>query len=89
MQASAFRVFAMRAALRPDGLFCQWLPLYQLTREELEIIARTLTTSSGALGVVPEVTPDSVIFGFVGIVVAFGSRRTLMARFRPAKASLS
>ena len=54
-----------------------------------EIIARTLTTSSGALGVVPEVTPDSVVFGFIGIVVAFGSRRTLMARFRPAKVPLS
>ena len=47
-----------------------------------EIIARTLTTSSGAIGVVPEVTPSSVLFGFVGLVVAFGSRRTLMARVR-------
>jgi len=47
-----------------------------------EIIARTLTTSSGALGVVPEVTPNPVIFGFIGFVVAFGSRRTLMARVR-------
>ncbi len=47
-----------------------------------EIIARTLTTSSGALGVVPEVTPSSVVFGFIGLVVAFGSRRTLMARVR-------
>lgn len=54
-----------------------------------EIIARTLSTSSGALGVVPEVTPDSVVFGFIGIVVAFGSRRTLMARFRPAKVPMS
>jgi hypothetical protein len=49
-----------------------------------EIIARTLTTSSGALEV-PEVTPSSVIFGFIGLVVAFGSRRTLMARVRAAK----
>src|SRR5690348_10816198 len=47
-----------------------------------EIIARTLTTSSGSLGVVPEVTPNSVILGFIGIVVAFGSRRSLMARVR-------
>lgn len=47
-----------------------------------EIIARTLTTSSGALGVVPEVTPSSVLLGFVGFVVAFGSRRSLMARVR-------
>jgi spermidine synthase len=27
--------------LAPDGLFCQWLPLYQLTREEFDIIVRT------------------------------------------------
>ena len=27
--------------LAPGGLFCQWLPLYQLTREEFEVIART------------------------------------------------
>src|SRR5262249_32486025 len=27
--------------LMPGGLFCQWLPLYQLTREEFDIIART------------------------------------------------
>ena len=47
-----------------------------------EIIARTLTTSSGSLGVVPEVTPSSVLLGFVGFVVAFGSRRSLMARVR-------
>ena len=50
-----------------------------------EIIARTLTTSSGAIEV-PEVTPSSVIFGFIGLLVAFGSRRTLMARMRPVPA---
>jgi hypothetical protein len=53
-----------------------------------EIIARTLTTSSGSLEV-PEVTPSSVIFGFIGLVVAFGSRRTLMARVRAAKVHVS
>jgi hypothetical protein len=31
---------------------------------------------------VPEVTPGSVIFGFLGLIVAVGSRRTLMARVR-------
>jgi hypothetical protein len=46
-----------------------------------EIIARTLTTSSGAFEV-PEVTPSSVIFGFLGLVVAISSRRALMARVR-------
>ena len=53
---------------------------------------KTLTLMSGATVTgfnVPEVTPTSVIFGFLGFVVAFGSRRTLMARVRPAKTSLS
>lgn len=27
--------------LAPGGLFCQWLPLYQLTRDEFDVIART------------------------------------------------
>ncbi|TML11036.1 MAG: hypothetical protein E6G33_15350 [Actinobacteria bacterium] len=36
--------------LAPGGLFCQWLPLYQLTREEFDVIARTF------LGVFPSVT---------------------------------
>jgi spermidine synthase len=32
---------AVRERLGPDGVFCQWLPLYQLTRGELEIIVAT------------------------------------------------
>ncbi len=36
--------------LTADGLFCQWLPLYQLTREEFDIIARTF------LSVFPQVS---------------------------------
>lgn len=31
----------VRAALKPDGLFCQWLPLFQLTRQQFDAIART------------------------------------------------
>lgn len=30
--------------LAPGGLFCQWLPLYQLTREEFDIITHTFLT---------------------------------------------
>jgi spermidine synthase len=37
-----FETVARRLA--PGGLFCQWLPLYQLTREEFEIIVRTFLT---------------------------------------------
>jgi spermidine synthase len=36
--------------LTPNGLFCQWLPLYQLTRQEFDIIAHTF------LSVFPQVT---------------------------------
>jgi spermidine synthase len=35
-----FRI--VRERLRPGGLFAQWLPLYQLSQEEFEVIARTL-----------------------------------------------
>jgi len=54
------------------------------------IIAESIQMSSGANVVpVPEVTPKSVIFGFLGLVVAFGSRRTLMTRMRAIRVSIS
>jgi spermidine synthase len=53
--------------LAPGGLFCQWLPLYQLTREEFDVITHTF------LGVFPEVGlwrddfyPDRPVVGLVG-----------------------
>src|SRR3989441_8934922 len=53
--------------LAPGGVFCQWLPLYQLTREEFDAIARTF------LAVFPDVTvwrndfyPDRPVVGLVG-----------------------
>ena len=58
---------AAAAHLMPDGLFCQWLPLYQLTREDFDLIARTFLT------VFPVVTlwradfyPDRPVVGLVG-----------------------
>ena len=48
-----------------------------------EIIATTLTTSSGALvnvPQIPEVTPGSVIFGFLGLVILASSLRARRAR---------
>ncbi len=32
---------AVRTALRPGGVFCQWLPMHQLTREQFALIAAT------------------------------------------------
>jgi choice-of-anchor A domain-containing protein len=48
------------------------------------VIANSITMSSGAniIMPVPEVTPSSVIFGFVGLVVAFSSRRAMAAKVR-------
>ena len=31
----------VRAALRPGGIYCQWIPAYQVTEEHFEIIAAT------------------------------------------------
>ena len=35
---------AARAALAPGGLYCQWLPLFQLSETEVEILVRTFLT---------------------------------------------
>jgi len=34
----------IRRSLKPGGLFCQWLPCFQLTRPQFEAIARTFRT---------------------------------------------
>jgi choice-of-anchor A domain-containing protein len=45
------------------------------------VIASSITMSSGADVIpVPEVAPSSVIFGFLGLIVAVSSRRALMGR---------
>jgi len=31
----------VQRSLKPGGLFCQWLPMFQLTRAQFETIART------------------------------------------------
>jgi spermidine synthase len=53
--------------LAPGGVFCQWLPLYQLTREEFDTIVHTFLT------VFPQTSlwrgdfyPDRPIVGLVG-----------------------
>jgi spermidine synthase len=58
---------SVRRALTGDGIFCQWLPLYQLSPEQLAIILRTF------LDVFPEATvwrgnfiPDEPTLALVG-----------------------
>src|SRR5262249_56707591 len=53
--------------LAPHGVFCQWLPLYQLTRAEFDIIVHTFLT------VFPQASlwrgdfyPDRPIVGLIG-----------------------
>ena len=43
---------AVRHSLKPDGVFCQWLAMHQLTREQMESIAATFQ----------QVFPDTVLF---------------------------
>ena len=52
------------------------------------IIGSAITMSSGAqvIGVIPEVTPSSVIFGFVGLIVAVASRRAIGRQPQGARA---
>ncbi len=57
----------VRSRLKPGGIFVQWIPLYQVGREELEIVARTM------LAAFPEVVlwrgdfyPEKPILALVG-----------------------
>jgi spermidine synthase len=53
--------------LAPGGLFCQWLPLYQLTREEFEMIARTFAAVFPATSLWRnDFYPDRPVVGLVG-----------------------
>jgi spermidine synthase len=53
--------------LAPGGVFCQWLPLYQLTREEFDTIVRTfLTVFSQTSLWRGDFYPDRPIVGLVG-----------------------
>ncbi len=80
---------AVRERLQERGLFAQWLPLYQLSRREFDIVARTL------LEVFPLVTlwrgdfyADEPILALVGHrEVEALDPEALCARLRPAGAA--
>ena len=71
-QKGASRLFSrehfanVRSSLRPDGLFCQWLPGWQLNEESLRIIASTFAAAfpHGILIHLP--LNDRVAIGLVG-----------------------
>jgi spermidine synthase len=53
--------------LAPGGLFCQWLPLYQLTRDEFDVIVHTfLTAFPDAQLWRDDFYPDRPVVGLVG-----------------------
>jgi spermidine synthase len=53
--------------LAPGGVFCQWLPLYQLTRAEFDTIVRTFLTVFPAASLWRgDFYPDRPIVGLVG-----------------------
>ena len=58
---------AVAHRLAPGGLFCQWLPLYQLTREELGLIARTFASMFPVTTLWrADFYPDRPVVGLIG-----------------------
>ena len=57
----------VKRSLKPDGLFCQWLPMFQLTRPQFEAIARTFgQVYPDAFLVRGDFYAELPIFGLVG-----------------------
>lgn len=58
---------AVRRALKPGGIFCQWLPMYQLTEKQFAAIARTFqAVFPGAFFIRGDFYADKPILGLVG-----------------------
>ncbi len=64
---------AIRDRLAPGGLFCQWLPLYQLTRESLQTIVRTF------LVVFPDATAHLAHYSLVTPMLCLVGRESPLA----------
>jgi spermidine synthase len=57
----------VRRSVKPNGLFCQWLPLFQLTRGQYEMILRTfLVVFPDAFLIRGDFYRDQPIVGLVG-----------------------
>ncbi len=58
---------AVRNRLSPDGLFCQWLPLFQLDRPTLQTLVRTfLTVFPHTQAFLLRFNADTPVLGLVG-----------------------
>lgn len=74
---------AVRRALADGGLFCQWLPLYQLSEEDLKTVVRTF------LAVFPESSAWLGNFGSTTPILALvGSERPVALQWRRWEAAL-
>jgi spermidine synthase len=63
---------AARGALNPDGLFCQWLPLFQLSDVELNILIRTFLSVFPAAEIWRgDFSPDEPAIALVGRAADF------------------
>jgi len=69
----------VRERLRPGGVFAQWVPLYQVSRDELAIITRTMIEVFG------EVELWRGDFDATRSIVALVARRPGGAEYRPAE----
>lgn len=57
----------VRRSLKPGGLYCQWLPMFQLTRPQFDSILRTFSTVFGEVIVLRgDFYADLPIIGLVG-----------------------
>jgi len=58
---------ACRAALAPGGLFCMWLPLYQLTEDQVTLILNSFQTVFGTTHLLlRETSPEAPALGLIG-----------------------
>jgi spermidine synthase len=81
---------AAAARLEPGGLFCQWLPLYQLTREDFAVIARTFASAFPHTSVWRnDFYPDRPVVGLIGAAEPPRiDTQQVAARLQPVRDSL-
>lgn len=84
---------AVREGLAPNGVFCQWLPLHQLSRGELRVVTRTFLAAFpnavAWLGSLDTDTPVLALFGSDAPIRLHWSRWAACMRDPVLRASLA
>jgi len=79
---------AVRQSLRPGGLFCQWLAMYQLTPDQFEVIARSFQEVFGqAQLVLAGFGLEHPKLGLIGFRDGEGDRSTIYLRTHQLQAA--